>query len=228
MDFLKNQSKDIDIFCLQEIYKNKKPIIPFEIKAKQTLFYDIEKIISNFNGFYSSFQDDNQGMAIFSKKSIDVKNYGDLFVLRHKNAMTDWRWDTIGKTIQWIKFIKDNKKFTVINFHGVGGGKEDRPDRIEQSNNIKKFLNNIEGEIIMCGDFNVNPNTKSLAIIEEGMKNLIKEYNITSTRTKFYSGYDGKTEFADYILISKGIKVLDFKVLPDEVSDHSPIYFEFD
>ena len=53
------------------------------------------------------------------------------------------------------------------------------------------------------------------------LRNLIKEYGITSTRTSLYPK-EGK--FADYVFTSKGVDVETFKVLPDEVSDHAPLY----
>jgi endonuclease/exonuclease/phosphatase family metal-dependent hydrolase len=53
-----------------------------------------------------------------------------------------------------------------------------------------------------------------------GLKNLIHEYGITSTRTSFYTR---ENKFADYVFTSPGINVQDFKVLPDEVSDHTAI-----
>lgn len=31
---------------------------------------------------------------------------------------------------------------------------------------------------------------------------------------------------ADYAFVTKGLNVLDFKVLPDEISDHSPLLIE--
>jgi hypothetical protein len=48
------------------------------------------------------------------------------------------------------------------------------------------------------------------------MINLVKDYNVTSTRS---SHYPKEEKFADYIFVSKDIEVKDFKVLPDEVND---------
>ena len=56
------------------------------------------------------------------------------------------------------------------------------------------------------------------------MRNLVKEYEITSTRTSFYKKSEDK--HADYIFVSNGIEVKDFRVLPEEVSDHSALYLE--
>jgi endonuclease/exonuclease/phosphatase family metal-dependent hydrolase len=60
-------------------------------------------------------------------------------------------------------------------------------------------------------------------IEQTGLINLIKKYNITSTRTSIYTKPD---KYADYVLVSPNIEVIDFKVLPDEVSDHAPLYLE--
>ena len=78
----------------------------------------------------------------------------------------------------------------------------------------------------MSGDFNLLPDTQSIKKLENfGLRNLVKEYNITSTRTSFYTKSE---KFADYAFVSSEIAVKDFKVLPDEVSDHSPLYLEFE
>ncbi len=57
---------------------------------------------------------------------------------------------------------------TVVNFHGLwnGKGKTDTPDRIAQSQNILRFLEGVDGEIILCGDFNLLPDTESLRMFE--------------------------------------------------------------
>ncbi len=59
---------------------------------------------------------------------------------------------------------------------------------------------------------------------ELGLENLITKYGVTSTRTSLYTRSDEK--FADYIFVSKGVDVKDFKVMPDEVSDHAALYLE--
>ncbi|MBS3903520.1 MAG: hypothetical protein KGZ30_04085 [Anaplasmataceae bacterium] len=63
-------------------------------------------------------------------------------------------------------------------------------------------------------------------MLEEGLglDNLIKRFGVTSTRT---SHYKREEKFADYMLVSKGIEVKEFKILPEEVSDHAAMYLEF-
>jgi endonuclease/exonuclease/phosphatase family metal-dependent hydrolase len=112
-----------------------------------------------------------------------------------------------------------------MNVHGLwnGKGKDDAPERIIQSNIIRQFIDKVGGEKILCGDFNLNPETESIKILEKDMRNLVKDYAVTSTRTSLYKK-PGK--FADYIFTSRGINIKDFKVLPEEVSDHSALVLE--
>ena len=81
------------------------------------------------------------------------------------------------------------------------------------------------GTKIICGDFNLTLNTKSMTIIDENMRNLIREYNITSTRNHFFPYPD---KFCDYVIVDKDVKVNDFRVLEDEISDHLPLVLDFD
>lgn len=118
----------------------------------------------------------------------------------------------------------------MVNFHGLwqdGTAKKDNPDRIEQSRRILAELESHRGEpVLICGDFNLLPEGQSLAMLEEGMRNLIKEYGVTSTRSSHYP-MTKPSRFADYILVSPEVDVHDFQVLPDEVSDHLALTLDF-
>jgi endonuclease/exonuclease/phosphatase family metal-dependent hydrolase len=57
------------------------------------------------------------------------------------------------------------------------------------------------------------------------MKNLIREHNILSTRSSIYTKED---KFADYIFTDPSVHVNQFSVLKDEVSDHLPLYIDFE
>ena len=95
-----------------------------------------------------------------------------------------------------------------------------------QSDNIIRFLKTVKEPYVFCGDLNLTPDTESLRKLEaSGMRNLIKEFGITSTRSSFYKK---PMRFADYVFVSDGITVKEFKTLPDEVSDHLALYLEFE
>jgi endonuclease/exonuclease/phosphatase family metal-dependent hydrolase len=233
LEFISNH-KGTDIFCFQEVL-NGKNIKPDRIIIKNAknivgnIYSKIEDILPNHKGYFAATQNE-AGLAIFINKNINVSNTGDLFVHRWKDSREKGKPETLGRNLQFIRFIKNKNYFTVCNFHGLwtGKGKEDTPQRIKQSEKVEKFLDNQTGAKILVGDFNLNPGTQSLAILDKDMIDLVKEYKVISTRSKLYSRYELGDRFADYILVSKAIKVLSFKVLQDEVSDHLPLYLEFE
>jgi endonuclease/exonuclease/phosphatase family metal-dependent hydrolase len=57
------------------------------------------------------------------------------------------------------------------------------------------------------------------------MKNLIRTYGVTSTRNHHFQYPD---KYCDYILTDSEIKVKEFTVLPDEVSDHLALLLEWE
>lgn len=190
------------------------------------LFDKLQSIFENHEGFFNPLQDNEEGSATFIKKGIEIKETGERFVFRWKNSMKNNDARTLGRLIQYSKVTKKNKSYLIANFHGLwdGKGKVDTSDRLQQSKNIRNFLEKFNVPKILCGDFNLLPNTESLSILEKGYINLIKKYGITSTRSRFYERPD---KFADYILVSPEIIVTNFEVLNAEVSDHLPLYLEF-
>ncbi len=226
INFIKEESKTIDIFCFQEVF-NRKELISDSVNSKwrYDIYSQIENVLSDHQGFFAPSELDF-GLATFVRKSIRVSEEGDIFVHRWKNAKVEGDNTSLGRNLQYIKITFKDKVYTIGNLHGIwnGKGKTDTQDRIEQSNKINSFLDHVKGSQIVCGDFNLLPDTKSLTILESKMINLIKVYNITSTRTKLYIKPD---KFADYILNTPDITIKEFKVLKNEVSDHSPLYLEF-
>src|SRR3989344_1806502 len=116
--------------------------------------------------------------------------------------------------------------YIISHFHGLwnGQGKTDTPDRLEQSRKAKALLDGVDGKKVICGDFNLLPDTESLAILEGGLVNLIKTHGITTTRSSFYQRSD---RFADYTLVSPDVEVKRFEVPRVEVSDHLPMILEY-
>jgi exonuclease III len=231
--FLKREAPATDVFCFQEVVNvlaatgSAANISDSSDLSKPALTEDIYsaivKALPDFQGFFEAAQDEGNGvemgLAIFVKKTDDVEKEGDAFVYRTRDAEVGVDGKTLGKNVQFVEVMKDGKEYAIANFHGLwtGDGREDTPERIEQSKKVKAFLAELVGAKIICGDFNLTLDTQSLAILEEGMKDLIREFNITSTRNHFFPYPD---KYCDYMIVDKNITVNDFTVMPDEVSDH--------
>jgi endonuclease/exonuclease/phosphatase family metal-dependent hydrolase len=168
------------------------------------------------------------GISTFVKKGINITDSGNITVFENKNfSLSDDSDEDHTRKIQWMKLKSTEGEFMVVNVHGhwTSKGKSDDEDRIKQSEKIVDFLDKLSLPKIVCGDFNLLPDTKSIAMIDAKLKNLIKEHKILSTRTSLYTKEE---RHADYIFVSPSIKVNSFRVLPDEVSDHSPLFLDFE
>lgn len=233
LQFFRNH-QDVDLFCLQEIWS-----APYEhleglpagglvISHDKVMTHGLQQIseaLPDHLPYFRPHNLDNYGLMMLVKKTIPILEEGEEFVHKFKGYVPEGDAGKGARNIQYVKVETGGITTTIINFHGLwtGQGKGDCEDRIAQSAKILEFTNNCEGEVLLCGDFNL-PGTESLTVFEKaGFRNLITEYGVTSTRT---SHYDKDVKYADYAFATAGIEVLDFKVLPDEVSDHAPLYLE--
>jgi|CXWL01.1.fsa_nt_gi endonuclease/exonuclease/phosphatase family metal-dependent hydrolase len=229
-DFIKDH-QDIDIFCLQEVYDKSKEVLGKEFPdSNHNLFGELSDLLPGHNGFFRPILEGVYGIALFIRKTYRVLEEGEILIHTRNQEGTayDGHHD---RNMQWVRFEYEGRILMIMNVHGLwnGKGKDDVSEKIRQSEVIRGFMDTIEEPKILCGDFNLNPETEGIKILEKGMRNLIKDYSISSTRTSIYFAKPDKTEkFADYIFTSHGIAVKNFKVLPHEVSDHAPLLLEIE
>ncbi len=220
--------KDVDIFCFQEIHAKDSDRYQFNYTRDPFLFDSISKILPNHTAHFSPHLEDWFGVAIFIKKNLPIVRDDERYIYKEKGYIPESDFRLNARLVQGIELNVNNKKLSVFNLHGVWQveGKRDTPDRIKQSENILEFASTFGSAKIICGDFNARPEIKSISMLEEaGYRNLIKKFGIPSTRSNLYTKPE---KFADYIFVSPEVKVLDFKVLSEVVSDHSPLFLEFE
>lgn len=218
--FISKHSTDIDIFCFQEIYFDAEKRSGKKYTDANPYLYElITKLLPNHSGYFCPTVGDYFGNAIFIKKTIPVIKTGEVLLYENPHFISG---GDRSRKMQWIE-IHD---LLIMNVHGLwtGKGKGDTDTRIEQSLRIRKHMDSYKGRKVLCGDFNLRPDTESLAMVSRGMNDLIKDFSVTSTRTPLYT-HDEK--YADYVFTSPDIEVIDFKVLPDVVSDHSALLLEY-
>jgi len=241
LDFIEKRSKGVDVFCFQEIWnvvdedsKNVYNLLQGAIVGGTVLegiidniYSRIQSTLPNYKAFFRPHYGKHYGLAMFVREGLSLAEEGDVFVFKDRNFIPTGDVGNHARNIQYATIETPSGKRTIINFHGLwnGRGKTDTEDRLLQSENIIKFLGTLNHPFILCGDFNLLPDTESLKKFEKfGLKNLIKDYGVASTRTSLYKK---ENKYADYAFTSPNIKVSDFRVLPDEVSDHSPLLLEF-
>jgi exonuclease III len=240
MKFIKDAAPTTDVFCFQEVFSSSSGI-KISRGAHVNIFGDLKTLLPDFKFYFAANQDGfdleghvdfpiSIGDAIFAKKEIIIDESGNFFAAGEKNSATNQF--NIPAVVQFIRLRLNGKKLTVCNFHGIAepGDKLDNPQRLAQSEKIRKFLDGETGAKILCGDFNLLPDTESVTMLEKNLINLVKKFNIGRTRSNL-SPFFGSPEFqkfADYTLVSQNIEVKNFSAPDVTVSDHLPMVLEFE
>ncbi len=239
MTFIQKYSKDVDIFCFQDALFGSQPEFSPVQKGRLNLYDELRAVLSDFDSFvhkdpaesfiHGEFLDPEVGcgQVIFVRKNITILESGHF--KSHPEQSYTRGGDMLSGKCQWVKLaLSSEESITVLNLHGLWKNKsqkKDIPERLEQSKVINQFLASHTGKKILCGDFNIVNDGNAMNMLEENMINLIKKYNIPSTRNHHYPKEE---KFADYVLVSGDINVREFEALPDEVSDHLALLVEFE
>lgn len=225
----------VDVFCFQEVFSTETGNTQYgdyRIDLFQGLEYSLPDYVSYFSAqkrgavfgekvdFQLSF-----GVATFVRKPLAVLNFASQYVFRSEKELNIDVFPT-PRVLHSVTVDVGGTAVQIAHFHGLwnGGGKGDCSERMEQSLRVVETLKQGSENIILVGDFNYDPDTQCLAVLEDGLINLIKVHGIKSTRSGYY---EKSQKFADYMLHSPGLSATSFKVLPDEVSDHLALLGEF-
>lgn len=234
--------KDVDIFCLQEVWQGGRHLIgtPYAggthgVRKNGRIgpeLFDavdqISKILPGHQVYFRPIFGDFYGMLMLLKKDYSVLEEGEEFIYKDRGYVSPDNIADHSRNLHYIRLQTPTGIRLIAHLHGLwnGKGKSDSEDRLLQSDRALTALKRFSDPLVLCGDFNLTPDTESLKKFENaGLRNLITEYGITSTRSHYY---DKPIKFADYVFVSTGVQVNDFRVLPDAVSDHLPLSLDFE
>lgn len=224
IEFIKAH-QDTDIFCFQEVYHNAPERISTEDrKVSLNIFSELQELLPDHQAFFRPVVENVFGIGMFIRNKMEILGEGEVTI--HTNPNYSGRGPTHSRNLQWAKCRIDGRDYSIVNVHGLwnGKGKTDTPERIQQSQRIREFVDGLPNPKVVCGDFNLRPDTESVKILEAGMTNLVKTFKVATTRTSLYPREE---KYADYIFTSPEIAVNNFEVLKDEVSDHAPLFLDF-
>lgn len=244
LKFIDKHKNKTDIFCFQEVFRSDRDIVTHG--SRSNIIIDLIKVLPDFNYYFAPTAKDHDtkgkvnfplefGQATFTKKNINVKKQGDIFVHRTFNKpgpyYPDGRVD-FPRNFIYTEIEENGKTFQVLNIHGFWepAPKHDTEQRLRQSQIIIDHAKHVGVPAILAGDFNLRINTQSLKMFEDnGFRNLVKESGALTTRSTLYSNkWRSNDKYADYILTNKGIWVTNFKVMRSKISDHLPLYLKFE
>lgn len=232
--FITEWADKVDVFALQEIFSSRTERI--HDGALMNGYEQLISLLPNHHGLFAPSSSefgytgpvDFQvffGLALFVHKRLDIQSYRTSFIAGNYNVPIVVNGKPRGpQNMQGLEVAHDNKPLRIFNLHGLwtGGGKGDSAERFEQTHQILRHVNGTEAATILGGDFNLEPSTRNIRLLESrGFDNLIKRHQVQNTRSNVH--YHKVVRHADYVF-TRSIRVADFRVLQaHEVSDHLPL-----
>ncbi|WP_142785528.1 endonuclease/exonuclease/phosphatase family protein [Changchengzhania lutea] len=176
--------------------------------------------------------------AIFYKRNAFKILESSTFWLSETPGNVSMGWDAVCNRICTYVLLENknsNERLWVFNTHFDHVGKI---ARMESSKLILQKINNLNSEnlpVILMGDLNLTPETKSIQIIKTVLQDAIevsktKPFGPSGTFNGFH--FDRPvTKRIDYIFVSNNINVYKYAILSDSkdckyLSDHLPVYIE--
>lgn len=211
--YLSERVTDTDIFCFQETDSGQAMEILNELFERNDYCYV---------GASKEFSEESRfGLRTYIRSTVELVDQTTLFGCE----------ENIGLALE-TNLLVNGRGLTVVNVHGVSrpGDKLDTESRLRQSSGIIEHLKNQVNPQVICGDFNLLPETQSVAAFgQHGYHDLIKEFHIDTTRNHLaWDRFpDSKQLYADYAFTSSQVIVEKFEVPKNEVSDHLPLEINF-
>lgn len=243
--FLNDQQADV--LALQEVVRTEDGAVDCEYVSKPVIdaasslphgffgpvwsFKHFEK--ENFHG-ERNFKRDFGGQLEFGnylKTRFEMQQAESVFVEGNYSYVTNW--NNFLERSSWAMVLADlqigDKSLRVINYHGIWS--RDKTGSERTKNACREILNlarEAHGACIVCGDFNLFPNTASMEVLNEELTNLVDLFSIQSTRPESNELSGTSRNVVDYVLVNDRVKVKTFQVLDSNVSDHLPLVLEFE
>ncbi|NCX93685.1 MAG: endonuclease/exonuclease/phosphatase family protein, partial [Gammaproteobacteria bacterium] len=130
LDFFKTH-KDVDCFCLQEVYHEASHKVSTDDRwVDLNILSAIQNCLPNHHAYFRPVVHGFYGIALLMKKDLAVIEEGDFLI--YENQAYEGMGPHHSRNLQWIRFKKDAQEYIVVNVHGLwnGQGKGDSPERL--------------------------------------------------------------------------------------------------
>lgn len=229
IDFLKK--KNADIINLQEVSGGMGTTNTDYFDTKESL----QKALNYKYSFYSPTIEGRFGKHFVSEGQLMLSKYPIIYKKSiYMHGKPDFSSSFIGKkdrnveVLQHAKIKIGNKIVNSLNYHGylIWGSRAGNKTTEAYSKAILARMDSVGNDeyVILSGDFNLSPSSKSLRIISKRYPDLITKYGIKTTRNELSAE---KTP-VDNIFVNDRVKVMSFKVPKVYISDHLPLVMDFE
>lgn len=215
------KAEDPDIICLQEVVDAKG-----DAAMSITLTEIAEK--TGFNHVFMS--------PVFSYKIMNkVAHFGNAILSKHPitseetiftnlEYQTDFDFDDHDYNIRNLQHAiidTGGQKLHVLNHHGhhIHQHKKGDKETLRQMQQISDYIKQLDGPVILTGDFNLAPDSESLQILNKQLHNQSVIHKLETTRTDLTF----KKEVCDFIFTNDAVDLSEFYVAEKVASDHQAL-----
>lgn len=211
-----------DIVCLQEV-----------ISAERTgkILQSIEEILEEY-----SFEHQYYSPLVEFRFMHSTAQRGNMILSRHPIVSSETFWTKGGFVSDFDRSVNSWNdargvaccivktpigSVNILTTHGyhVPEHKNGNDQTFNACSAITEYAANLEGTVVITGDFNLAPHSSSIEVLNARFRNLCVENDVQTTRNHLTH----KSEVCDYIFIDKVTEVQSFSVLNDIVSDHKAL-----
>jgi endonuclease/exonuclease/phosphatase family metal-dependent hydrolase len=222
---------DFDIICLQEV-----------AGGSQSFNDDnYQRLIKNTNydgqtGVAWTIQPDSSnymGNSIFYKKVLNPQNPRNFFMKPFKVlSSTEENWESRPRCAFFLDFELNEKTITVGSTHLAWGPTPSDTDyKVEQGKKLLNYVKSIETPVVLCGDFNLPPESLVIKSFSQNFENQTTKKGLTNTlNLENHAIKEDVPEglAVDYIFTSKDVNVVNFELIDTpELSDHLGLSLTF-
>nr|WP_317041684.1 endonuclease/exonuclease/phosphatase family protein [Winogradskyella sp. J14-2] len=207
--------------------------MPNQMKAMDSLLVDYSYVgVGRDDG-----KNKGEYSAIFyNKDKLDVIK-SSTFWLSETPGKVSMGWDAVCNRVCTYALFQDkntNRKFWVFNTHFDHVGEEARKHSAILILAKIKSLNTENQPVFLTGDFNMEPNHKSISLISKTLKDSKHICELDFGPQGTFNGFNFNkpvTRRIDYIFVSEDVEVNKYAVLSDNwnmqyPSDHLPVLIE--
>ncbi|MFA6193541.1 MAG: endonuclease/exonuclease/phosphatase family protein [Parcubacteria group bacterium] len=232
LEFIKKENPDI--LAVQEVYDAEDESLEARFRSMEVIKEKCGFEYQFFSATCDAVLPEGKipvGNAIFSHFPIVESNtifYHSSFreVDNYENPGGDY--SLTPRNIQHALIKVGETELNIFNTQGVWGkDSEDNENRLKMSKAIVEAVK-CKQNAILCGDFNVFPNTETIRNIEKHLKNIFKDelettFNVKQKPNPIFANF-----VVDMIFASNDLKVIDHYAPNVDVSDHLPLIVTFE
>lgn len=220
------RAEDPDVIALQEVYDGTDPSWERRYRCmdvlRAELGYPHDRIAHAFLEV-TDFGKVPQGNAVLSRFPIVDSSVTFFDVPYGERIAVPENFPVTPRNLQHVRVHANGTDINVFNVQGIWG--EDGRDSERRMSMCRTIAEAVRGKrnVILAGDFNLNPDTASVAQIDRKLRNVFGGELTSTFNMKHKTNPGFATAVVDMIFVSPDIRVVDHVCHDADVSDHKAL-----